>query len=311
MLVADVTGEDGVEGCYNRSLISAEVIRAIRDGTFDALQSVMQRQGQKVTGMLHEFRRAPVRVDGPRATELSVCEQMLRDVQQGIELRTGMRGMPSATEAVYRGAVLVPKPDKKELLPQVEWKQRKVLAWATWTESMIPQAELRTYQSDRSVRQVRDVLRGISFDQGIPSKALKQSSGKILLLDTLNAHPEALGAASVLFAQLCPEWERRGYEWILLYRHKILEVMRKKSGELHLPQWHNEASRQFFHQRGLRDVGTRLSPVLAERDILFETGDEKETVRVRSTEGWMLGQLSTVQRASTAIDAHYREQFSL
>lgn len=311
MLEADIEGDEGVEGCYERSLISAEAIRAIRAGTFTELQSLIQSTGQKVTGMLHEFRRPPIKVEDPKTMEKSVCQQMHEDIAAGIRRRTGEDDTnDKAVKPVYRGAVLVPRTRVHSLLPPEHDQQRKVLAWATWTESVLTSAEQRTYQKDRSVRQVRDTLNTIRFDQGIKVDALLKSSGRVLLLDTINAHPEAPGAASVLFAQLVPLWARMDYEWILLYRHKILEVMQKKDGAFRLPQWHNEASRQFFHQRGFRDIGTRLSPIYAERDIpTDEAGKEQETVRVRSTEGWMLGQLPDIRRLVKEIDERYRSQF--
>ncbi|MDD5075197.1 MAG: hypothetical protein PHO54_04980 [Candidatus Peribacteraceae bacterium] len=313
MLVADILGEDGVEGCYNRSLISAEAIQAICDGTFADLQRTMQKQGKKVTGMLHEFSRAPVNVEDPRTAELSVRDQLLRDVPLGLQRRTGKDDICKRTrlQPVYRGAVLSPKTDAGEMLFTPAASQRKVLAWATWAESLLPQADSRTRRNDVSVRQILKTVGQISLDQGIDRRSLEQAANRILLFDTLNADPESPGAASILFTQLCTEWVRKQYEWILLYRHKGLQVFeQRRGGPLSVPQGNNDASLHFFHRRGLRDIGTRLSPVLAERELPGGAGKAAETVRIRSTEGWMLGKLSTVQQASKEIDAANQQKIT-
>jgi hypothetical protein len=308
----DIDAPHGVRHVYEASMIPAELIAAIRDGKLPQYLSEAERSGQRLTGMLHEFDVRPAKRKHPRHLGVSVHDQILCDLTETMELgsapsdRIGCRGKCAAH---YKGAILIPR--EGAVLPEEE---RNVLAWATWWESRIANPSARRRGNDRHVEQVQDLLRdeNITFESGVPSVRLRSMARRTILLDTINASPEAPGAAALLFLGLCREWLRKKYEMLVCFRYKNLQIwdintrMRDRGGEI--PRWDNVYSQRFFFERMIQDIGTRLSRLLAPREV--PRGKEAELVFILPTEGYMAGRLEEVVPRCEAIDEQLREKFA-
>jgi hypothetical protein len=297
----------GVEDCYEASTIPDAVIIALQKGTSEQLQQLLREEGMMGRGgMLHRFkqlslRRLPLENEVPDGE--SVFEQLER--QLGTARRSpsspGIDRVPSR----YQGAILSPKNTR-----------RPVLAWATWTQSLIKDPRKRTQETDQSVADVVRSIEAISLDAGLDRDSYLKQAHRTLLFDTLNGREK--GAASLLWSQLVPRWREIGYSRILLYRHKILQIVNhpfdKAGPGISLPRGNNDESEEFFKLRGLRDIGTHLADYLAVRPILQKRGATKTNVKeyyVLSTEGWMYGDLEHVEDASIRADQEARKKFGL
>ncbi len=287
MKTIDVQRKGGVKDCYEASMIPDQAILAVQAGEVDKAEDLL-RKGKG--GMLHLFDVRPVRYGRyhKQQTE-SVAEQLSRQIEEGRKRRKHTpHGKKSP--AIYEGSVLTPQ--SKE--------DQTVLAWATWTRSLIENVMNRSPQNDESVAEIARLLeKEIALDQGL---RIEQPYGDILLFDTLNARVP--GAASVLFRRLLPTWKKLGYKRVLLYRHKILQCVEpggdRRTGK---PVGNNDASERFFRGRGMREIGTALSDVYAIREI----GDRK--IRVASTEGWMMGSIDKMEKLARKIHGREKKKF--
>ncbi len=304
-----VQGENGVEGCYERSTLPREFIIALQTNTARRVQRELRRSKGQRGGMLHKFHRRPIdwiHIEHP--TE-SVCEQMIRELRKtdaitsvletGKEPEKIQLGEMSLSPQIYEGAVLVPQKQ-----PHI------VLAWADWYRSSVEDVTKRTPSNDEYIYWLLRDIESINMDEGLQMQELAIRMQHMLNFYTLNGgHP---GSASVLFTRLVPYWKHLGYRSILLWRHKLQQVVDPLTdgylagGRLSNPQGGNDDSHMFFTERGIHDIGTSLSPLLAPRAI-NDAGDE---ICVASTREYMFGDLDEVEENCNEIDATKRAEYA-
>jgi len=230
----------------------------------------------------------------------SICEQLRGDLEAALEMQSGASVEEEGkVSSLYEGRAVVPREEP-----------RRILAWGTWTRSQILDIDKRTPDRDQHVAQLYAVLKDLALDRGVSRSKLEESSGSTILFDTLNADPDAPGAASLLFCHLCSLWLRDGYTRVLLWRHKGLQMVdliedggRKicKVDDAAVPQGNNDASYDFFRKRGFSDIGTRYSCYLAPRDYM--QNGKLFAGYVLSTEGWMAANLGQAESLSSEINA--------
>jgi len=292
----DLEGRDGIEGVYEDSLILPVVISAIQNGTLVDFQRVLEKEGKLMKGMLLPFReRSLLRRGGGDSP--SVLEQMregLRDAQKA-RRGTPVRDGHNKLKPILEGKMLVAR----------NTTERPILAWASWWRSQLSNQEERKSAADAYTNQVRTLLKGLNLDQGLKVE-IDQLACRVLLFDTLNANVKAPGAASALFPRLpFSRWLDQGYDRILTYRHKILQVVNVKGrAGVDVPQGNNDTSRQFFEQRGFRDLGTLLADSYAIRQT-----EEGKSVRILSTQGYMIADLTQARALSNLKDADAKDRF--
>ncbi|MDD5102771.1 MAG: hypothetical protein PHX93_00035 [Candidatus Peribacteraceae bacterium] len=299
LLPGDVQGESGVEGVYQRSLLPIEMITAIQQGRLREYQQALREREEQRGGMLHDFNTQPLRRKNPKTKVPSICEQIRGDLEAALEMQSGASVEEDGKiRSIYEGRAVVPREEP-----------RKILAWGTYSRSQILYIAKRTPDRDQHVAQLHAVLEDLVLDKGVSQPKLEESAGSTILFDTLNADPDAPGAASLLFCHLCSLWLRDGYTRILLWRHKGLQMVdlveeggRKtcKVDDAAVPQGNNDASYDFFRRRGFSDIGTRYSCHLAPRDYM--QNEKVYPGYVLSTEGWMAGNLGQVKSLSSEID---------
>lgn len=258
-LILDMTSDDldrpgGVGEAYQTALISQEAI--------DALAEARPFDARAYSGMLNDFWTAGRSRQG--AITPSIADEM----------RVGLtRAGPGYA---YRGQLL-----SEDQVP------RRILAFATYWESVERDALVRRSDADGYVTAVRTVLGSLRWDAGLNAEEFIENAADMLLFDTIFG-PN--GNAVRLVPYLAPRWQAAGYRWVLLYRHKVLSVPshRGSSTCCHLvPCGNNDRSEWFLRQYGgFRDIGTRLSDRYAVR------GEHL----VLATEGWMIAEIEALLR---------------
>jgi hypothetical protein len=289
---ADVEGEGSIEACYQKSMMSDDQILSTCKGTIKRCATNRDTPGAERGGMLHHFRWYPVNRINPAHRVESVYEEINRKLHDAC--RDGHR-CAGRWQGVYEGVALRPK------------KGGPILAWATWTRSSIKDARRRNCDNDQSVQEVVEIINSLTLVEGLRRKSYLEQSNEILNFDTING--VVPGAASRLFAQLVPRWQRWNYKYCLLWRHKLLQIANpeKAIGEsINVPQGNNDASYAFCTDRTFRGIGNKLSEVYAIRKI----PGTQELYFVLSTAGYMLAELPDLHDASSRIDAQLLSRFS-
>jgi len=306
LLPGDLEGESGIEGVYQRSLLPSEMITAIKEGHLREYQQNLKAKEAQRGGMLNDFNTRPLRRQNPGETVPSICEQIKSDLEATLQMQSGGPAEEgNRVRSIYEGRALISREGP-----------RKILAWGTWSRSQITDIGKRTPQRDQHVAQLYAVLKSLTFDRGVSRSKLEEAAGSTILFDTLNADPDAPGAASLLFCHLCTQWLRDEYARILLWRHKVLQMVdlvedgRKKTctvDDAAVPQGNNDASYDFFRRRGFSDIGTRYSCLLAPRD--YVQNGKSYPGYVLSTEGWMAANLHEAASLSSGIDEQTRSPY--
>ena len=306
LLSGDVGGESGVEGVYQRSLLPIEMITAIKEGRLREYQQALKEREEQRGGMLHDFNTPPLLRKKPEESAPSICEQIKRDLAAALEMRLGGSSRKgNRVKSIYEGKALISREGP-----------RRILAWATWTRSQIASIDKRTPERDQHVAQLLAILKSLRFDAGVSRSKLEEEAGSTIIFDTLNADPDVQGAASLLCCHLCTQWLRDAYSRVLLWRHKGLQMVdlvddggRQACAvdDAAVPQGNNDASQDFFRQRGFSDIGTRYSCLLAQRKYVQD--DKTCPGYVLSTEGWMAANLGEAAALSSGIDKNARAQF--
>ena len=286
LMISDLLGEKGVEGCYSASLIPGRVIRALRHQYAGALQEELRKRGWRKGGMLHEFRVAPLKTNVPSQESLSVYETMLTQLRQNEPRKMNTQGRMLSR---YEGSILCPKDDPS-----------MVLAWAAWTRSWRGKPHKRRADNDEAVREVHSVIKSLKLSGNLDRSFYFDNAHKILLADTIDTR--IIGGASRLCAgsyesngsvydTVYDMWMENGYKYMITYRHKLLQIIdlaRWRRGDkqaMGFPQGNNDASQEFLQARGCHELGERMSPILARRVLRDDenAGRKREHV-VLSTE---------------------------
>jgi hypothetical protein len=306
-----------VKECYQQALIPPDVIKQIRDEPSKA-HAFLERRG----GMLHDFVTSPIEVT-TRNVRPSVQDQITKDLASTrflLEemLRTGIsdvhlhrlsqsRSLRSKSKSDY---LLSDRGNRKFLplyegvmLTSGEGESEKLHAWATWWRSQIVNPSKRNEKNDASVSVVQKLLhQKIMRDQGT---GRVEHPENILLFDTINS--QTPGAALALFTKLFPLWQAIGYTRMMLYRHKWLRAVAGRSSHRTTEAIENERSASFFRALGMHDIGTQLADELAVREVPLND-QQSERMLIRSTYGWMLGNLQeAVERSNTLMNQRLGE----
>lgn len=296
-----IRGDEGVEACYRSSEIPYGLLASLGEPFFEQRveASVLKRKanGGMKGGMLHSFHQRPVDAQGKECE--SVCEYLerrIRESRQILEVGLPRKADDGKWRALYEGFVLVP-----------EGKTTPVLAWASGTrsirekdsfkngETLPPYMWSRSPDNDTAVAEVHAQLDAIECPGWENKKAFQENAGDVYLFDTLSGCVP--GAAGRLFHAILSYIDSYAYSHMLLYRHKMLQLVGNVEKPC-LPQGNNDASEAFFRDRGFREIGTTLSPLTAIR--AEKAGDRMVQLRIRTIEGWMMGEVERAMEISKA-----------
>lgn len=293
----------GIKEVYTKALIPDSVLMELANPESDER---LERDG-----MLHRFDIPPVAASAKVTREelMSIEERMVTKLQQSEEWVTEVKNRRQRNDTsipkihgvypeIYEGTIL-----------QAEGKDQ-ILAWMTWSRSLQPDPEKRTIDNDALTQEVDRILESIHYFDDFKRTRKKIYKDvlqtRIGIIDTLQSVTP--GAATEIMSRLMEARSGRSwkdaYSYAMGYRHSELQFLeKKKNKKSNFSRGGNKQSGRVWYERDFRDMGTRQSNVIAERDT-------HPKIRIRPIERWMFAKINDIAIESAALAKKALKRFN-